>query len=351
MAAALALLLVLACGVAWGAECSSHAVQQALREDELTPITRVGDLPPVLLEKFWAAYGKDDRDHRIADPGEAYQEGDRVDSPRLPRRRLVVGARSERVAYLYYEKGGPTHSYQLFLTCLDAPDSAGFSLVKLPWDEWFPGTGVEKCLASPPRESLLPRDRGRCLPLPELPKQRIYDFKQARCSGEGLGADPDYVLSLDELPAGVRTSVTRYLDERVGPFEHEVQFRWGRVAEKPAAFYQLHFVLDAPDLAPLVLTVDLDSSGRVVCPAGFPDLGAHPERRPVISLELAKTTARTLEVPEDAELGLAYREDRDSLEWVFEVPPSDGTAGKPRYFHVPTQAGAMPYWGDGGWVR
>src|SRR5262249_44870436 len=142
MAAALVLLLVLAGGAARGAECTRQLVQQALREDEVTPITDGAVLPPVVLEKPLGAYGKDHPDQRSAAPGEPYQEGDVVASPRLPWRRLIVAARSPRVAYLYYEKGGRGHSFHLFVTCLDAPEFAGFSYVKELADEWYPGTAV-----------------------------------------------------------------------------------------------------------------------------------------------------------------------------------------------------------------
>jgi len=152
-------------GRAGGTECSSHSVYQALVEDSFSRITRVSELPPAMLDTFWRAYGRTSEDRRIADPGEPFQSTDFVSKQRLPWRRLLFGGRSQRVAYLYYEKGGIALTRHLFAVCLGSPKSQGFSYVAPPSVDPQGGIGGaldEKCLISPPRERFEPQDRGTC---------------------------------------------------------------------------------------------------------------------------------------------------------------------------------------------
>jgi hypothetical protein len=349
---AVVVVVLFAGKAAWGAECSSHFVQQALSGDDLTRVNRVADLPPILLEKLWAAYGKADPDHRIADPGQPYQEGDVVHTPRLPRRRLVTAARSARIAYLYYEKGGRGHSFHMFVACLDAPDSPAFSYVKPISRDWYPSSSVERCLVSPPREHLVRKDRGRCLPLPEVPGLRVRT-NLPRCGAFESPNDPEWILSLDELPRRIREAVERHIEERMGrELRPDLHFRFGDVAPMRTFAYSLVFVLDVPGMQPLPTCLELDASGGVVHPLRFPDIVSHPERRPRVLLDDARGVARTFGVPESADFGLTYNADRDSLEWIFETTVyDDAFAQRVRVLHIPAQESAAFYWGEASYVK
>jgi hypothetical protein len=148
-------------------DCTPANIRRALDEDHPPALLRVADLPAAVLDEFWRSYGALDPDHRIADPGQRFQETDVVQDE-LPWRRLIVAAASPRAAFLAYEKGGRAKTRHLFAVCLAGGKAVGsYSALRAP--NTFERSALsealrEGCLVSPPREHGLPGDATRCPP-------------------------------------------------------------------------------------------------------------------------------------------------------------------------------------------
>lgn len=87
----------------------SRDVKAHILDREFSIEKKVDRLPDSLKSAF--ARLAQEREFKMANPGENYQESDLIDVPGSPWRRLLFGGISNDRYFIHYEKGGRGHSY------------------------------------------------------------------------------------------------------------------------------------------------------------------------------------------------------------------------------------------------
>lgn len=138
-----------------GDACSPAVLALDLREVPFVEIRAVKELPEQLMKDFWRSTPALPP-LAFANPNEEFQATDVLGGRRLPWRRLILGGRSPRITYIYYEKGGRGLSRHAFIACSQPGVTRLFSYLLPPETKGISnlfGTVRAECLVAPPTEA------------------------------------------------------------------------------------------------------------------------------------------------------------------------------------------------------
>jgi hypothetical protein len=91
----------------------SEALRAHLKDERFGIVTSIRGLPLGVRDGLQALFGSRTLD--IAEPGAEFQVTDVIVKPNLPVRRLVVAGCSTDHCFVYYERGGIAHTWQVAL--------------------------------------------------------------------------------------------------------------------------------------------------------------------------------------------------------------------------------------------
>jgi hypothetical protein len=108
----------LASSVAIGSQASrgtelSQALRAEVKDGRFQAVTSVRGLPLGVRDAMQTLFGTSDLD--IAEPGAEFQASARAGNTKLPARRMIAAGCSSSYCLVYYERGGPAHTWQVAL--------------------------------------------------------------------------------------------------------------------------------------------------------------------------------------------------------------------------------------------